>query len=45
MPNSNPSSSSSFLNLKIDEFIPKPFSTQKLVELIRRHIILKGKQE
>src|SRR5919202_5405102 len=25
LPNSNPSSSSSFLNLKIDEFIPKPF--------------------
>ena len=45
LPNSNPSSSSSFLNLKIDEFIPKPFSTQKLVELIRRHIIFKGKQE
>jgi CheY-like chemotaxis protein len=45
LPNSNPLSSSSFLNLKIDEFIPKPFSIQKLVELIRKHVSLKGKQE
>jgi CheY-like chemotaxis protein len=34
--NTNPSSSS--LNLMIDEFILKPFSIQKLVELIRKHI-------
>lgn len=46
LPNSNPSSSpSSSLNLKIDEFILKPFSIQKLVELISRHIGLKEKEE
>ena len=46
LPNSNPpSSSSSSLNLKIDEFILKPFSIQKLVELISRHISLKEKEE
>src|SRR5919202_4239040 len=36
LPNTNPISSS--LNLIIDEFILKPFSVQKLVELIRKHI-------
>ena len=35
LPNSNASSS---LNLMIDEFILKPFSIQKLVELIRKHM-------
>ena len=46
LPNSNPSSSSSSsINLKIDEFILKPFSIQKLVELISRHISLKEKEE
>ena len=46
LPNSNSSSSSSSsLNLKIDEFILKPFSIQNLVELISRHISLKEKEE
>ena len=35
LPNSNASSS---LNLMIDEFILKPFSIQKLVELIKKHL-------
>jgi CheY-like chemotaxis protein len=35
LPNSNASSS---INLMIDEFILKPFSIQKLVELIRKHM-------
>jgi CheY-like chemotaxis protein len=35
LPKSNPSSS---LNLMIDEFILKPFSVQKLVMLIRKHV-------
>ena len=35
LPNSNSSSS---LNLMVDEFILKPFSVQKLVILIRRHV-------
>ena len=37
LPNSSASSS---LNLMIDEFILKPFSIQKLVELIRKHMEL-----
>ena len=32
------SNSSSSLNLMIDEFIPKPFSIQELIVLIRKHI-------
>jgi CheY-like chemotaxis protein len=35
LPNSNASSS---INLLIDEFILKPFSIQKLVELIKKHL-------
>jgi DNA-binding response OmpR family regulator len=34
------SNSSSSLNLKIDEFILKPFSIQELIVLIRKHIVI-----